>query len=93
MRGDGKGSAGCGEQQRGTPSTKGKLLKWRNQTSEKTGAGPVITVFLLFLLLFHAAWYSYIGGGYPHNQQNQHLGEAWKFAITHETGKSQCIDN
>jgi hypothetical protein len=60
MRGDGKGSAGCGEQQRGTPSTKGKLLKWRNQTSEKTGAGPVITVFLLFLLLFHAAWYSYI---------------------------------
>jgi hypothetical protein len=36
---------------------------------------------------------SYIGGGYPHNQQNQHLGEAWKFAIMHETGKSQCIDN
>jgi hypothetical protein len=60
---------------------------------KKIGAGPVITVFLLFLLLFHAVWYSYIGGGYPHNQQNQHLGEAWKFAITHETCKSQCIDN
>jgi hypothetical protein len=52
MRGDGKGSAGCGEQQRGTPSTKGKLLKCRNQTSEKTGAGPVITVFLLFCCCF-----------------------------------------
>jgi hypothetical protein len=59
----------------------------------KTGAGPVITVFLLLLLLFHAAWYFYIGGSYPHNQQNQHLGEAWKFAIMHEMGNSQCIDN